>query len=256
MVSLYFYTMIRRLIVLCCLMLYSCIVVADGEVRRDTLSLFDRSRSRLIPVEYSLPASGIRLNGVVVFSHGYNQNQPGSYLDYTWLKKYLTDRGYAIVSIQHELPDDSLLSKELPAKVTRWSNWKRGEANILYVIEHMVEVHQALQRKKYIMMGHSNGGDMSALFATDYPQYCERLITLDNRRMTLPVQKKFGVASIRSSDQPADEGVIPDELTQRKYHMLIVKATGVIHNHMGDSGDSGERAEMMRLMDQILKSHE
>lgn len=248
--------MSRRLLICFCLMICTHAVNAGGGLLRDTLTLSDSLRSRTIPVEYSLPAAGVKMKGVVIFSHGYNQNQPGSYLDYTWLKKYMNDCGYALVSIQHELPEDSLLSTELPARVTRWSNWKRGAANILFVVNHIAEINPLLKKEQYIIMGHSNGGDMSALFATEHPELCEMLITFDNRRMTLPVLKELKVASIRSADQPADEGVIPDVDTQKKYQMLIVKASGVIHNHMSDSGNDAERKEMMELLDHILKVHE
>mgnify|MGYP000237465101 CR=1 FL=1 len=245
--------MIRRLFLICYLLAVSHAASATQRFLTDTLTLFDNSRSRSIPVEFSLPSRSTLLKGVVIFSHGYNQNQPGSYLGYTWLKQYMTDRGYAVVSIQHELPDDSLLTMDLPARVTRWSNWKRGAANILYVANHIAEINPSLKREQYLIMGHSNGGDMSALFATEHPELCERLITLDNRRMTLPVLKELKVASIRSADQPADEGVIPDEGTQEKFQMLIVKASGVIHNHMGDAGTSEERNELIRLLNVILE---
>jgi hypothetical protein len=64
---------------------------------------------------------------------------------------------------------------------------------------------------------------MTALFPQKNPNIVEKIITLDNRRMTLPKLKRVKVYSLRSSDQPADEGVLPTEKETKKYKMKIVK---------------------------------
>ena len=93
---------------------------------------------------------------------------------------------------------------------------------------------------------------MSALFATLHPEYCRQLITLDNRRMTLPLSNEVKVATIRSSDQPADEGVLPEDEEKRKFGVLVLKAESVIHNHMSDAGSPEERREILELLSKIL----
>ncbi len=249
----YFCEMLKH----CLLFLYILISVpAHAQWKEDTLTLFDEARQRKIPVSLSLPSGQKEYKAVVIFSHGYNENRPGSYLDYTYLKQYLTNRGYAVVSIQHELPGDSLLSSTSPVKVARMPNWQRGAANILYVIQHLPDVNPQLRANPCIIMGHSNGGDMSALFATLHPDDCYQLITLDNRRMTLPLSSKVKVATIRSSDQPADEGVLPSDEERRKFGVLVLKAESVIHNHMSDAGNPEERKEMLELLSRILDSSE
>lgn len=231
-------------------------VPAYAHWKEDTLTLFDEARRRMIPVSISLPSEPKENMAVVIFSHGYNENRPGSYLGYIYLKQFLTQRGYVVVSIQHELPGDSLLQSIPPVKVTRMSNWQRGAENILYVVRHLHEVHPQLITKPCIILGHSNGGDMSALFATLHPEYCRLLITLDNRRMTLPLSADVKVATIRSSDQPADEGVLPSEADKRKFGVLVLKARSVTHNHMGDDGSPAEKKEMLELFLKILDSSE
>ncbi|MBB5621242.1 hypothetical protein HDE69_002295 [Pedobacter cryoconitis] len=47
---------------------------------------------------------------------------------------------------------------------------------------------------------------MSMLFATQHPELVDKVISLDNRRMPFPRVSKPRIYSLRSSDQPADEG--------------------------------------------------
>jgi predicted dienelactone hydrolase len=62
----------------------------------DTLTLFDPSRGRKIPV--AVYKTTVKHPRLVIFSHGYGMNRGDS---------YLASKGYFVVSIQHELPTDS-----------------------------------------------------------------------------------------------------------------------------------------------------
>jgi len=48
-----------------------------------------------------------------------------------------------------------------------------------------------------------------------YPGVVDKIITLDNSRMPLPGTKHPKVFSLRSSDRPADEGVMPTAWEQK-----------------------------------------
>jgi len=63
----------------------------------DTLTLFDQSRNREIPVAFYIPK--IDSPRVVIFSHGYGQNNGSSYLHYSYLTEYLASKGYFVASI-------------------------------------------------------------------------------------------------------------------------------------------------------------
>ena len=58
------------------------------------------------------------------------------------------------------------------------------------------------------LVGHSNGGDISALAVHEWPSLATTLVTLDNRRYPLP-RDQIRVLSIRGSDFDADAGVLP-----------------------------------------------
>ncbi len=86
---------------------------------------------------------------------------------------------------------------------------------------------------------------MVALFPQKYPGLADKIITLDNRRMALPRTKnKPKVYSLRSSDQPADEGVLPTSQEQKQLGMTVIKLCNTIHNHMDDQATPPQRKEM------------
>lgn len=219
---------------------------------RDTLTLFDASRNRKIPVAYYQPTKKRRCNRqVVILSHGYGQNSKNSYLNYSYLTTYLASNGYFVASIQHELPTDELLPTAGIPQVVRRPFWERGAGNISFVIEALKRSHPDLDFGHITLIGHSNGGDMSALFPVKYPEQIRKIITLDNRRMELPKNKSVRVLSLRSIDQPADAGVLPDAAQQKEYNMSIIPLH-TPHNNMADSGTEAQRDEIRAYVWQFL----
>jgi len=85
---------------------------------------------------------------------------------------------------------------------------------------------------------------MVALFPQKHPDIVDKIITLDNRRMAFPITADPRVYSLRSSDQPADEGVLPTEEEQKKYGMTIIKLSNTTHNDMDDRADKKQRKEI------------
>jgi predicted esterase len=208
----------------------------------DSLTLFDKIRNRQIPVAIYKPRSGKAK--IVIFSHGYGQNRPGTYLAYSYLNEYLASKGYFVISIQHELSTDSLIPSSGIPQVVRRPFWERGAENILFVINELKRTNPELDFKHITLIGHSNGADMTALFPQTYPGIIDKIITLDNRRMPLPRTASPKVYSLRSSDQPADEGVLPNEAEQQKYGIKIIKLPNTIHNDMDDHANNRQRNEI------------
>lgn len=209
---------------------------------RDTFTLLDVSRNRAIPVALYKPTA--KHPEVVIISHGYGQNRGGDYLTYSYLTDFLASKGYFVVSIQHELPTDSLMQVTGIPQVVRRSFWERGAINILFVINELKKSNPDLNFKHITLIGHSNGGDMTALFPQKYPGLVDKIITLDNRRMASPRTTVPKVYSLRSRDQPADEGVLPTFEEQQTYGMTIIKLPNTIHNDMDDGADSAQRKEI------------
>jgi predicted esterase len=216
---------------------------AESSFKLDTLRLFDKSRNRAIPIAIYMPKS-VANKQVVIVSHGYGQNKGGDYLAYSYLTENLSIKGYFVVSIQHELPTDSLIPMSGIPQIVRRPFWDRGADNILFIIQSLKQSNPELDFKHITLIGHSNGGDMTALFAQKYPNIVSKIITLDNRRMALPRTNNPKVYSLRSSDQPADMEVLPTDEEQKKFNIKIIKLPNTIHNNMDDNAHEVQRKEI------------
>ena len=216
------------------------------KVELDTLSLLDQSRNREIPIAIYKPTTDKQINKekVVIFSHGYGQNKGDSYLAYSYLTNFLASKGYFVVSIQHELSTDSLIPSAGTPQIVRRPFWDRGADNILFVINELRKINPELDFNRITLIGHSNGADMVALFPQKYPNVVYKIITLDNRRMPLPRTAYPQIYSLRSSDQPADEGVLPTDEEKKKYGIKIIKLPNTIHNDMDDNANTKQRKEI------------
>jgi predicted esterase len=216
------------------------------EVKSDSASWLDSSRNRLIPVAFYSPIVKDKISNqqLVIVSHGYGENKPGANKSYSYLTKKLASKGYFVVSIQHELPTDDLLPLTGIPQVVRRSNWERGAENILFVLNELKRIKPELDFNHVNLVGHSNGGDMTVLFAHKYPNLANKIISLDNRRMELPRIFQPKIYSLRSSDQPADEGVLPTVEEQKKFGIKIIKLPNTIHNDMNDSGNKRQKKEI------------
>lgn len=212
----------------------------------DTMKLYDESRHREVPIAIYKPKADkkVRNQKVVIFSHGYGQNKGGDYLAYSYLTEFLASQGFFVVSIQHELPTDSLLPLTGNPQIVRRPFWDRGADNILFVINEIKKTTPNLNYEHITLIGHSNGGDITALFPQKYPNVVEKIITLDNRRMPLPRTNYPKIYSLRSSDQPADEGVLPTEKEIKKFGIKIIKLESTTHNEMDDNANQEQRKEM------------
>lgn len=212
---------------------------------------FDSSRDRKVPVAlyYKKSLTFTKLP-ILIFSHGYGRNNPGSNLTYQYLLGNLAENGYFVASIQHELPTDDLVPSEGKPQVVRRPNWDSGAENISFVLNQLKKGFTKLNYQKVTIAGHSNGGDMSVLFVDQHPDLVWKLITLDQRRYPFPHLSKPKIYSLRSSDQPADEGVLPTLEEQKNLGMTIIKLPNTIHNDMNDGGTVDQKKE---ILDYFLK---
>jgi len=225
-------------------------------VRLDTLNFFDYYRKRNIPIAFYSSKSDQKIikQKIVIFSHGYGQNKGGDYLAYSYLTEKLASQGYFVASLQHELSTDSLMPLTGNPQIVRRPFWERGADNILFVIKELKKSNPELNFKHITLIGHSNGADMVALFPQKYPNVVKKIITLDNRRMALPRTKRNPeVYSLRSSDQSADEGVLPTINEQKKLGITIIKLLNTIHNDMDDHANANQRKEINDYVLSFLK---
>ena len=74
--------------------------------------------------------------------------------------------------------------------------------------------------------------------------------------MQLPKTKNVKVYSLRSSDQPADKGVLPTEDEVKKYKMKILKLENTIHNEMDDKANNEQRKEIQEYVLSFINNWE
>lgn len=249
----YRFALIFFISLFCSLQLFGQNSVLPHSFKLDTHELFDSARSRTIPVAYYSPLQKNKKQQLVIFSHGYGANKGGDYLAYSYLTEFLASKGYFVASIQHELPTDFLMPTQGIPQVVRKPFWERGVENIRFVMNTLRKSHPYLDFKHITLSGHSNGGDMTALFAQKYPENIAKIITLDNRRVALPRTAKPRIYSLRSSDQVADEGVLPTPEEQTTFGMTIIKLPNTIHNNMDDNANAAQRKEIQGLFVRFLR---
>ena len=214
------------------------------KIKERDIEVFDKQRNRKIPVTLYLPKK-IHNIPLVILNHGYNENKPNANKGYSFIGMELAAQGCMVASIQHELPTDELLPKSGDIQTVRKPFWDRGSDNILSVINHLKKRYPKLDFNQIILIGHSMGGDISVTFTKKHPELVYKLITLDHRRVTLPRVSTPRIYSLRSSDQIADEGVLPSKEEQAKLGIVIVKLSNTIHNDMNDNATPVQKREMI-----------
>lgn len=209
------------------------------------VSLFDTARNRPVPVAVYQPPKEGKHTKVVIFNHGYDENKNSNANgSYSYLTRFLAEKGYYVISIQHELPGDPLLAMDGNFMETRMPNWERGVENILFAISEFKKLKPGLDWKNVTVIGHSNGGDMAMLLAAEHPGTVVKSISLDHRRMIMPRVSNPRIYTIRGCNYDADPGVIPSAEEQSRYGITVIKADGITHSDMGQRG-SKEQHELI-----------
>jgi pimeloyl-ACP methyl ester carboxylesterase len=209
------------------------------------LELVDTARARAIPVALYGATPG-RPRPLALISHGYG----GKNTDYSFIAEALAARGYVVASVQHELAGDPPMPTKGDPAVVRRPFWERGSANLMHVIRELRERRLA-DRRPVLLVGHSNGGDSSLLFAARHGGMVGTVFTLDNRRMRIPRTSRPRICSVRSSDQPADPGVLPTA-AERKRHRMAIGTVPVIHNDMWDGATAAQKQAMLGWLRRCL----
>lgn len=226
-------------------------------VRHETVELFDAARGRPIAVDVAVrrdaemqAQAGFRTLPVAMLNHGNTVRNT----QYSFLANVLALRGYLVLSIQHDLPTDApLVTKVGELYVGRLPVYERGVANILFTVDELRKQYAYADFDKLMMVGHSNGGDISMFFAKEHPDMIRRVVTLDNLRVPFLTQAKFKILSFRSKDSRfmPDPGVVPDDDECAKTGIQVVK-TGAQHTDMTDTGPDEVKARIQNALDDFL----
>lgn len=128
--------------------------------------------------------------------------------------------------------------------------WQIGADSIGLVIREMRERGFASD-SDVLLVGHSNGGDISMLFAAQRPDYVSAVFSLDHRRMPVPRTASPRICSARSNDFDADSGVFPTASERSALEMVITKVP-VSHNDMWDGASDEQKTRMLEVLSDCL----
>jgi len=222
--------------------IFACIAFSNAyALESKKLDMFDESRGRNIPV---VVYQGETTNKpVVIISHGYGAKNT----EYSFIANSLAANGYFVATIQHDLETDKPLPTTGNLFDRRKPLWERGVQNILFVIKELKKTNQNLNLDKVILIGHSNGGDISMMFTDRYTEKVNKVISLDSLRYPFPSDKGVPILHFGANDTKADPGVIPGKGVKT---ILIESAK---HIDLCDRGGQNINEEILKSITQFLK---
>jgi hypothetical protein len=242
----------------CALVTVAYFTASKWAIHHKTLTFYDPLRSdRPVAVDIAVRrdreleamADMIELP-VAVLNHGNTVK----FTEYSFLANVFAARGYMVVSIQHDLEtDDPMVTKVGEEYVGRRLQYNRGIANIMFAIDELKKVQPNADYRHLVMVGHSNGGDISMYFAKRYSHLIKKVVTLDNLRVPFMTDGKFKILSFRSKDPvfKPDPGVIPDDDVCAKAGITVVR-TEFQHNDLSDRGPDNVKTHIQAMLDKFL----
>jgi cephalosporin-C deacetylase-like acetyl esterase len=232
-------------------------------------NFLDSKRSRKVQVLCYLPKVKSKKMPVVIFGPGYegqeeiiSQKDLPVYKGYTYLADYFTKKGYAFITIQHDiLGDDDGLESVDPNAIqheARKHLYVRGVENMLFVIEELKKHNLGLDFEKLIVSGHSNGGDISKYFANLYSNRVSKMILFEARRCRFEITKPIDLLMFEADDTSTDLGVMPiqnkeDNHKRENIDWSIIKPKDAIHvSYMDDYITDKIKTRVYKALDYFL----
>src|ERR1700761_8792176 len=250
----------RALTVLACICLLSgglYMAASKWAIRHQSLDLYDAKRQRPVSVDLAVrrdfetkASEGYAKLPVAIISNGNTVKNT----EYSFLENVLAARGYLVASIQQDLPSDPpLMTIDGQPYVGRLEVYKRGEANILFVIGELKKIEVNADYDRLTFVCHSNGGDVAMFTAKEHPELVSRVITLDNLRVPFVLNDKMKILSFRSDDPnfKTDPGVLPTPEQAKAEGIDIVK-TPFQHTWMSDRGPENAREQIQSTLNKFL----
>jgi dienelactone hydrolase len=208
------------------------------------VDFLDTLRNRRIPA--LIYPGGDRL-AVIGACYGCEKTMYGA------LAADLVHDGYTVVAMEHEIPGDAPIATTGDIYQQRYPVWERGVKNVQYVIGEMHRQNPVLKSTQPVLIGHSNGGDVAALYATLYPDRVAAVITLDHRRMPIPRQAEPPLLTLRAGEFEADPGVLPTKEEQAIYGIRVERFDEAKHIELSDLGSAAVRERMGAVVVAYLK---
>jgi alpha/beta hydrolase family protein len=231
--------------------------VSKWGIRHESMSLYDETRHRLVPVDLAVRAdyemkanAGFWKLPVAIISNGNTVKNT----EYSFLENVLAADGYLVASIQQDIPSDPpLVTRVGLPYVGRLGVYKKGEANIGFVLAKLKTLEPNAVYDHLTLVGHSNGGDIAMYYAQQHPELVSKVITLDNLRVPFVLDHRLKILSFRSKDPnfKTDPGVLPAPEQAGKQVIDIID-TQFQHTDMCDRGPYFVKHRIQATLDEFL----
>jgi len=217
------------------------------------------------------PEDEMKNRKTVIYSPGYTDKEVFieveqgigrlPYKNNTYLAEFFTKKGYAFVCVQHDLFDDNdgleAIDPKAAQSIARKHLWDRGMINLLFVIEELKKQNLDLNLEKFIIGGHSNGGDISKYFANHNSKLVSHVIVCDGRRCPIAVDVNLKILMFEADDTSTDRDVVPQEGTKDNSNRVnlewvIIKPKNSVHVGYSDDGSQGQRDVVVKAIDWFL----
>ncbi|HEY4985572.1 MAG TPA: alpha/beta hydrolase [Bradyrhizobium sp.] len=247
------------LVCVCALIGVVYFAISKWGIRHEELKLFDAARQRPVAVDLAVRAdyemkanAGLWKLPVAIVSNGNTVKNT----EYSFLANVLASAGYLVASIQQDLPSDPpLMTKVGMPYVGRLGVYKKGEANIMFVLAQLKKRQPNADYQHLTLVGHSNGGDIAMYCAKQHPDLVTKVITLDNLRVPFVLSNKVKILSFRSHDPnfKTDPGVLPTP-SEAKADGISIINTQFQHTEMSDRGPYSVKERIQATLDQFLST--
>lgn len=230
-------------------------------------NFFDEERSREVPATLYLPENFNRKLSVVVFNPGYrsqkelaNKNRKPPHKNYSYLGNYFTDRDMAFITVGHDIlgDKDSLetIDLSLIQHEARRYLYERGVANISFALESISrQIEMNLDR--FIIGGHSNGGDISKYFVTLHPERASHLILFDSLRCRIEPKSQINLLIFEADDTSMDSSIFPEPKSRMRSNLewILIKPRGAVHISYTDENITEDlKSKIFKALNLFLSS--
>ena len=212
--------------------------------------LFDEARGREIPLffTYPRPSSCVNSCNVAFISPGYNVSSK----NYQFIADELSNQGFFVVGIDNQLPSDPPLPTSGNLIELRAPFWDTGADNIIHASTVLSRRFPEYDWPKLLLVGHSQGGDISAWLASRHPSMVSTVVSLDHRRVPLPDREGIRVLNIRASQYEPDPGAVAQSFSSN-YCVVVLEDT--MHNDLDDGGPQKVKDQIVNDLRSFIGHH-
>lgn len=222
----------------------------EGHLTTKSGCVIDSIRNREIPI--TIYNHTVNSNSeLIILNAGYGCSST----EYSYLGWHLANEGYLVISVQHEVESDPMLPGGENIYDLRLPFWEEGIQNVFEVMAFAGVNYPEIDNERIHLIGHSNGGDIAMLFATNHSSQVRSCITLDHRRVPIPRTGNIPLMSIRGSDFDPDPGVLPTIEEQTDLGIQIVQLENVGHNYLRDNGTKETKDTIAGLITDFLSRY-